>query len=55
MKRIDLTALVPDNIVGELNTEITKLIESKFGGKVKGLNVSNTPPQGAGATLRGVS
>lgn len=54
MKRIDLTALVPDNTVDELNTEIKNIIENKYGGKVKGQNVSNTPPTGAGATLRDV-
>ncbi len=52
MKRMDLTAEVQDSTVDELGAELTKIIESKYGGKVKELNVSNTAPKGAGTTLR---
>ena len=55
MQRIDLTVQVPKNTVDELKSEITKLVENKFGGKIKGLDVSDAPPTGAGATLAGVS
>ncbi len=53
MKRLDITAQVPENIVDELNAEIKELIENKFGGKVKDMFVAEVNvPKGAGTTSR---
>ncbi len=53
MKKIDLTAIVPENSVDELSAEIKEIIENKYGGKVKNLSASN-PQAGSGAMLRSV-
>ena len=53
MKRIDITAQVPENTVDELNAEIKGLIEKKYGGEVKEMFVAEINiPKGAGTTSR---
>jgi len=55
MKRIIITALVPEDSVDGLNSELSALIETKHSGKLGDIQVSDAPPQGSGATLSGVS
>lgn len=54
-KRLDIMVLVPEDSVDAIGSEIKELIERKYGGKVKGINVSSPPPVGAGTTSRDVA
>ena len=53
MKRMIVSVLVEDTEVTELSEKIIKLVEDKKG--EIGIQVSDTPPKGSGATLAGVA
>ncbi len=55
MKRIIVTALVPEDSVDGLNSELSVLIETKHSGKLGDIQVSDAPVEGAGATLAGAA
>ena len=54
MKLIIIGMVVPDGTEDEIAETVNKLVEDKKG-EMKQFNVSDAPPQGAGATLGDVS
>lgn len=53
MKRMIVSVMVEEDAVYELSEKITKLVEEKKG--EVGIQVSDVPPKGSGATLAGVA
>ena len=53
MKKVVFGVLVPEESIQELQKKIQEFVESKKG-KAGEMQVSDAPPQGAGATLSGV-